>query len=510
MTRIVPRRRIAVLLIIAAACLCAAALTASWTSATAPPLRDQLRASFDADMQRVVMRWDDRDPRPLDVRTQALFDFVYQTYDSPAWIPQSLFDTNVIAQAVVGDVETIVRDKAGLTVWPGNRRVPAFGMAPAAGGGEVRWTVNCLTCHAAEIDGIAYFGAGAKTFDDQWLTDSLRTLTAPEWRGLLAHTAREQSLAADTNRILLGHQHAKTDSLTRGRSTAFAASHVELYMRPHHGRMPAADEVGRGDVKTPPLWHAAAKMPARRWYTDGSIHGDLPLMASSMELRKGQTFDSLSAVVIPRIRQEFADVIRHLRPPPYPYEIDRELAERGKTLFYSESIGCSRCHGTYDGRGGVDWPGVHRDTGTDRARLAVVSQGYIDAYDASPLALHGSLVRSEGYAATPLTGVWANFPYLHNGSVPTLHHLLGPVSERPRIFEVMAARRLDRQRVGQHLLTNPRMSELSDDELRDRFGRDRNWFDVRRPGSSNAGHDVWQLIRTNENRRALIEYLKTL
>ena len=27
-------------------------------------------------------------------------------------------------------------------------------------------------------------------------------------------------------------------------------------------------------------------------------------------------------------------------------------------------------------------------------------------------------------------------PYLHNGSVPTLHHLLGPVSERPKIFQV--------------------------------------------------------------------------
>ena len=42
---------------------------------------------------------------------------------------------------------------------------------------------------------------------------------------------------------------------------------------------------------------------------------------------------------------------------------------------------------------------------------------------------------SEGYAATPLTGVWANFPYLHNGSVPTLHDLLGPASERPKIFD---------------------------------------------------------------------------
>src|SRR4029078_11801411 len=101
-------------------------------------------------------------------------------------------------------------------------------------------------------------------------------------------------------------------------------------------------------------------------------------------------------------------------------------------------------------------PGVHVDVGTDRSRLDVVSTDFIAAFDASPLAVEGSLVHSRGYAATPLTGVWTNFPYLHNGSVPTLHHLLGPVSERPRLFEILAARRLDRERVGQPLYADPR------------------------------------------------------
>ena len=45
-------------------------------------------------------------------------------------------------------------------------------------------------------------------------------------------------------------------------------------------------------------------------------------------------------------------------------------------------------------------------------------------------------------------GVWANYPYLHNDSVPTLH-LLGPVVERPRIFSVKAAGAFDPRRVGQ-------------------------------------------------------------
>ena len=64
-------------------------------------------------------------------------------------------------------------------------------------------------------------------------------------------------------------------------------------------------------------------------------------------------------------------------------------------------------------------------------------------------------MKSDGYAATPLTGVWANYPYLHNGSVPTLSHLLGPVSERPAIFHVMAAGRFDRALVGQALYLDP-------------------------------------------------------
>ena len=59
-----------------------------------------------------------------------LFDFIYQTYDSSAWIPQSLFDGNLVTQAVVGDVDTIVGEKVGLVLWREQSVVPAYGMAP--------------------------------------------------------------------------------------------------------------------------------------------------------------------------------------------------------------------------------------------------------------------------------------------------------------------------------------------------------------------------------------------
>jgi hypothetical protein len=482
-----------------------------WTRASVEPLsRGALASDFDAGLRNLVIEWDAADPRPEAERRQALFGFMYQTYRASAWIPQSLFDRNLVTQAVAGDVDTIVGRKVGLVLWRDNPRVRAFGMAPNADSGDpLRWTVNCLVCHTAEIDGVAYFAAGTKTFDELWLGDALRRLTSDRWRGLLPRDTGDAALAADANRILSSHHHDKIDSLTRARSTAFAASHVELFMRTHHGEMPPVTDVGRGDVKTPPLWHTAAKMPARRWYTDGSFHGPFPLMASSMELEKDRSFDALVADVIPTIKEEFGTVVRHLRPPRYPYAIDPALAARGRDLFYSQDIGCHRCHGTYDG-GRVDWPGVHVDVGTDRSRLDVVSPQFVRAFAASPLAAEGALVKSRGYAATPLTGVWANFPYLHNGSVPTLHHLLGPVSERPTIFQVTAAATLDRVRVGQPLYRDARDASVGQAALVGRSGNDRDWFNTARPGCANTGHDFWPEIRTDENRRALIEYLKTL
>jgi hypothetical protein len=508
----VATRRTVCVLIAGALVWCCGRLLSRPAPAPLSGLPDEsLAATFDADMRGVVYRWSETDPRSEQERHRALFDFLYQTYDSTAWIPQSLFDQNLITQTVVGDVDTIVRDRVGLVLWKDNPKVVAFGMAPSRSADRpLMWTVNCLVCHTAEIDGVTYLGAGTKVFDDVVLGEALKRLARDARKTPASAPSPDQVHIARALRILTSHHHDKIDSLTRARSTAFAASHVELYMRPHDGAMPAVNEVGRGDTKTPPLWHTAAKLPHGRWYSDGSFHGRIPLMASSMELEKDRSFDSLVDVVIPRIKSEFDTVVQHLRPPAYPYEIDRELAERGRRLFYSKSVGCSRCHGVYDGRGNVDWPGVHKDVGTDPARRDLVSDGFRAAFASSPLVAEGALEKSEGYAATPLTGVWANYPYLHNGSVPTLYHLLGPVSERPKIFNVMAARHLDREKVGQVLYPSRVYGWMPERELLRRYGNDRDWFNTARPGSSNAGHDVWWRIGTDENRRALIEYLKTL
>ena len=157
---------------------------------------ESLAATFDADMRNVVYRWSETDPRSDGERRKALFDFVYQTYDSSAWIPQSLFEQNLIAQTV-GDVDTIVRDKVGLVLWRDNPRVVAFGMAPSRSADKpLMWTVNCLVCHTAEIDGVTYLGAGTKVFDDRVLGEALKLLTRrPAGYRLIASPTRFTSSA---------------------------------------------------------------------------------------------------------------------------------------------------------------------------------------------------------------------------------------------------------------------------------------------------------------------------
>jgi hypothetical protein len=468
-------------------------------------------ALLTADISNLVYAWDPIDPRPEYERRRSLLEFVYQGYDSSAWIPQSLLDGNWMTRAAFGDNYTIARDRIGLVPWPENKVVVAYGMAPSPSGGQpLSWSVNCLACHMAEIDGIAYFGAGTKVLDEKALADMVKMVTSSAGRFQLPHARTDHQMAKHAHEVMIRHHHDQIDSLTCARSTAFPASHVEMYMRAHAGAMPSNERVGRGDVKTPPLWHAAAKLPFERWYCDGSFHAALPLMASSMELELDQSFEKLVTSVLPAIKKDFDTVVRHLRPPKYPYAIDATLAEKGKGLFYSNSIRCYKCHGVHDSQGGVEWTGIHVDVGTDRARIDLVSAGFIDVFNRSPLSAEGRLEKSVGYAATPLTGVWANYPYLHNGSVPTLHHLLGPASERPRLFSVKAARRFDPKRVGQRLYPDSQVERRRESELFYSFGDDRNWFNVTRPGCGNEGHDFWSRIKTDANRMALIEYLKTL
>jgi hypothetical protein len=112
-------------------------------------------------------------------------------------------------------------------------------------------------------------------------------------------------------------------------------------------------------------------------------------------------------------------------------------------------------------------------------------------------------IRAErSYKARPLDGIWATPPYLHNGSVPDLYALLSPVAERPSRF-FLGGREFDPVRVGYRSEPLPGGFEL----------------DTGVAGNSNAGHAFDDGPRgggiigrrlSPEERRALVEYLKTL
>lgn len=106
-----------------------------------------------------------------------------------------------------------------------------------------------------------------------------------------------------------------------------------------------------------------------------------------------------------------------------------------------------------------------------------------------------------GYKARPLDGVWATPPFLHNGSVPTVYHLLSPPSERPSVFWV----------------GNP---EYDPKHLGHVWSEYKNGtrFDTSVTGNSNTGHAfsdtpgpgvIGRALSVDE-RMALIEYLKAM
>lgn len=108
------------------------------------------------------------------------------------------------------------------------------------------------------------------------------------------------------------------------------------------------------------------------------------------------------------------------------------------------------------------------------------------------------------YKARPLNGVWATAPFLHNGSVPTLYHLLLPAEQRPAEFWV-GRREFDPADVGFRSDPFPGGFRF---RTRDDAGRPV-------PGNSNAGHEYGtgrdgRPPLTEAQRRQLVEYLKSL
>ena len=95
----------------------------------------------------------------------------------------------------------------------------------------------------------------------------------------------------------------------------------------------------------------------------------------------------------------------------------------------------------------------------------------------------------------PLDAIWTRGPYLHNGSVPTLHDLLEPVENRPKVFYR-----------GYNVIDPVKVGFVFDGDEAKRVGFR---YDTSVRGNGNQGH-LWGTTLPAKDKDALVEYMKTL
>jgi hypothetical protein len=277
------------------------------------------------------------------------------------------------------------------------------------------------------------------------------------------------------------------------------------------GMDPKTDpSVGNSDME--PVWNMAkrAKSPLH-W--DG-LNDSLTEVVLSGALGDGATPASLPV----RELKTLEDWLKVVSPPKYPFEIDWKVAaEQGKPLF--EKL-CAQCHGPGGERTGkvIPWDEVK----TDHNRLEMWTQGgeskaaqnYNEKYARYPWGFK-HFVKSNGYVAVPLDGLWLRAPYLHNGSVPTLEDLLEPKAKRTPLFyrgyDVYGKDKVGFVHTAKEILAQDdvlRQSASPEELLNRLYFR----FDTTVQANGNGGHEgpAYGTELTAAQKRALIEYLKTL
>jgi len=159
----------------------------------------------------------------------------------------------------------------------------------------------------------------------------------------------------------------------------------------------------------------------------------------------------------------------------------------------------------------------------ERTNIQWFNQNYI-AQDKRP-AMEGLRPNcfqvGKGYKARPLNGVWATAPFLHNGSIATLYHLLSPLEERPTFVE-LGNPEFDVKHVGivqgKVIQAFNKKQEHKQPDITADYSDGRFVLDTRELGNHNTGHifsdanvsgKIGRALSDGE-RMALIEYLKTL
>lgn len=224
----------------------------------------------------------------------------------------------------------------------------------------------------------------------------------------------------------------------------------------------AADRIFENVSAWAPPVPAPIDVKSVNWATDRyHANWDGNQGASSRTLASGASATGDPRMVNVRIHEPLNPFIDHLPPPPYPFSsVDLARAREGKALFKANCAGChaSRNQTIYPvSKLGVDPNRTKVNTSVSRYGLAALVmeacriyglnhagepgadwcvpkgdwQARLDEYfrDTPRRVVEGT----NGYKADVLHGIWAQAPYLHNGSVPTLGQLVCPQT-RPQRF----------------------------------------------------------------------------
>lgn len=375
-------------------------------------------------------------------------------------------------------------ERYGLTTRPNDASGKPLQYTIGPNGG---WSMNCFTCHGGTVYGDPTPGSPNNRI-------ALQSLVEETFQAKLRLGKSPSRMDVGAMMIPLGTTNGTTNAVVFGmglmdaRDTNLNVIMTVPKLFTHH------------DMDAPPWWtfHKRPDM-----YIDGFAEkGHRGLMQFTLVPENGPSYYR-------KHEASFSDVLAYiesLRPPAYPKQIDKTLKRQGHRLFQEH---CADCHGAYGNE--ERYPNLRiplDDIGTDPVRLSALTVAGRKKYANSWFAHAGedaeqsTEVDPDGYVAPPLDGIWASAPYLHNGSVPTLWHLLNP-SSRPTVWRRTHAD-MDEEHVG---LTVESLEKIPSD-VTDRVMQ-RGYFDTRRFGKSNSGHDYPDVLSQPE-KRAVLEYLKSL
>lgn len=368
--------------------------------------------------------------------------------------------------------------------------------------------VGCVFCHSGRAAGRFIVGLGNKNVDVYQLGKDIHTMER-YWKYFIPGIAKDRAYRDMEKAAMYFSRYLANPNIGNLTQGLVPISFIRGWFYRIH-KVDVPQDMNRGQVKVPHLWGYGEKRKVGQFcdgYGDGTELG----WAVAVELAAGQTPDGVRTYYDKAKHAE--ESFDHFLPPPYPFEIDQELVATGKNIFNNT---CSNCHGTYerdsDGFPVYQAPNWYswQVVQTDRDRVAGHSRDFNQLVATNPLV---DIMRyknfQQGYFAPRLEGIWARFPYLHNGSVPTLDDLLKPAAERPRYFSLRRAgerERFDSHRVG---LTLPKTKREWNDLKQAVSHSARDVYNGDLVGHSNVGHEFFTDF-DEPGRQALLEYLKSL